>query len=325
MFLWHDEQQNLVGILVLHVDDFTYCGTLLWHSSVIQPIITETFEISAFEMNSFLYIGLNVVQTSQTIYIDQDAYIQSLQPLKLTSLQTENKDIPLTAEERKMLRSMSGKLLWVTSQTRPDVAFDSCMVSNVGKNPTVKNLIDVNKAIKKLQSVNLNLTFPNLGVKNLIEVKVYGDATHASLPSGASQGAFIVFLCGNEHAAPITWRSKKLDRVTKSPLASETLALSEAADAGFFVAKMTQEVFGMQDAPKVTCFTDNKSLFDNLQSSKLVQDLRIRVDIARIREMVHLGEIEVVWVDKKKQLADPLTKAGASSTRLLEVLRSGAI
>ena len=116
-----------------------------------------------------------------------------------------------------------------------------------------------------------------------------------------------------------------MDRVTKSPLASETLALSEAADAGFFVAKMTKEVFGMQDAPKVTCFTDNKSLFDNLQSSKLVQDLRIRVDIARIREMVHLGEIEVVWVDKKKQLADPLTKAGASSTRLLEVLRSGVI
>ena len=76
---------------------------------------------------------------------------------------------------------------------------------------------------------------------------------------------------------------------------------------------------------QVTCYTDSKSLYDNLQSSKIIQDLRVRVDVARIREMVHLNEIEVVWVDKSKQLSDPLTKAGASTTRLLEVLRSGEI
>ena len=39
---------------------------------------------------------------------------------------------------------------------------------------------------------------------------MYGDATHASLPSGASQGAQIAFLCGNNKAIPITWKSKKL-------------------------------------------------------------------------------------------------------------------
>ena len=325
LFIWHNEQGELIGILALHVDDFSYCGTHHWHSTVIQPIITDVFKISSCEMNSFLYIGLHVVQTSRTIYIDQEAYIKSLNPVELTTLQVENTDRVLTSEEKKILRSMSGKLLWVTSQTRPDVAFDSCVISNYGKTPTVKNLFDVNKAIKKLQSTELKLSFPNLGEKNLIEVKVYGDATHASLPSGASQGAFIAFLCGNNYVAPITWKSKKLDRVTKSPLASETMALAEAADNGFLIAKMTQEVFGLNVLPKVTCFTDNKSLYDNLQSSKIVQDSRLRVDIARIREMVHLGEINVVWVDKTKQLADPLTKAGASCTRLLQVLRTGAI
>ena len=80
---------------------------------------------------------------------------------------------------------------------------------------------------------------------------MYGDATHASLPSGASQGALIVFLCGNERAAPITWKSKKLERVTKSPVASETMSLAEAADAGHFVALMTKEIFGLETGPKV--------------------------------------------------------------------------
>ena len=44
------------------------------------------------------------------------------------------------------------------------------------------------------------------------------------------------------------------------------------------------------------------------------------MDVARIREMLQLKEIKVKWVDNEKQLADPLTKSGASSTKLLEVL-----
>ena len=38
--------------------------------------------------------------------------------------------------------------------------------------------------------------------------------------------------------APIIWQSKKLKRITKSPLATETMAVGEAADAGILVANM---------------------------------------------------------------------------------------
>ena len=62
-----------------------------------------------------------------------------------------------------------------------------------------------------------------------MKIVVYGDGSHGSLPRGASQGANIVFLTGNGR-----WRSKKLNRVTKSPLASEVSAV--AADHGFPVA-----------------------------------------------------------------------------------------
>ena len=79
--------------------------------------------------------------------------------------------------------------MWVTSQTRPDASFDSCKVSNYGKHPIVKNLIEANKGIKKLQSSTLRLVYPDLGNPEYLKVVVYGDATHASVPSGASQGA----------------------------------------------------------------------------------------------------------------------------------------
>ena len=135
----------------------------------------------------------------------------------------------------------------------------------------------------------------------------------------------IVFLCGNDRVAPISWKSKKLERVTKSSIASETMSLAEAADAGHFVALMVKQIFGLKAAPKVFCKTDNKSLAEHLKTSKVIQDLRLRVDLARLREMVKLGEIEVQWVDKTIQLADPLTKFGASAARLMDVLKSGKL
>ena len=60
------------------------------------------------------------------------------------------------------------------------------------------------------------------------------DGSHASLPSGALQGVSITFITGNGQAGPVAWESKKLDRVTKLLLESETMAAADAADSGFF-------------------------------------------------------------------------------------------
>ena len=86
-----------------------------------------------------------------------------------------------------------------------------------------------------------------------------------------------------------------------------------------------KEVFALSREPMVKCFTDSQSLVDHLQTSHVIQDSRLRVDVARIREMIELNECDVQWVDKDRQLADPLTKAGASPSYLLEVLKTGRL
>jgi hypothetical protein len=59
------------------------------------------------------------------------------------------------------------------------------------------------------------------------------------------------------------------------------------------------------------------SLKDHLESSNIIADLRLRVDMARIQEMVELNkEITIEWVQSKWQLADSLTKYGASAALL---------
>ena len=64
-------------------------------------------------------------------------------------------------------------------------------------------------------------------------------------------------------------------------MATETIALSESADAGHFVALMTKEIFGLITVPKVFCYTDNKSPEEHIKSLNVIQDNRLRVDVER--------------------------------------------
>ena len=252
LLLWHKDGK-LFGILAAYVDDFAYCGTYEWERTVVDSL-KKTFKISTSARGTFRYVGLNVLQSKKGIKVDQNSYIAKIQPIYLESDRTKEIDSELSKDEVSKLRSISGQLLWATSQTRPDVAFEGCQVSNYGKHPTVRNILEANKAIRKLQSWQLSISFPDLGKAEDLRILCYSDATHASLPNGTSQGTYIVFLLGrNNMVAPITRQSKKISRVTKSPLASETLSLSEVADPGFMIASMVQEIHCLSSLPSVLC------------------------------------------------------------------------
>ena len=99
-----------------------YCGTLNWHKNVVEKLLC-IFKISKKEKGSFRYIGLNVVQTRK-VFVDQNNYISSLKPVELSTERVSQKDEELTIEEQSKLRSISGQLLWVTSQTHADASCD---------------------------------------------------------------------------------------------------------------------------------------------------------------------------------------------------------
>ena len=69
--------------------------------------------------------------------------------------------------------------------------------------------------------------------------------------------------------------------MTKSSLASETLALGEAADTGYLITSMLHEIFALKALPPIKGFTDSKSLQEMLNTTHIGQDSRLRVDVAR--------------------------------------------
>ena len=113
--------------------------------------------------------------------------------------------------------------------------------------------------------------------------------------------------------------------MTKSPLASEVSAIADAADSGHLIASMVKEIYKLESTQKIMLYTDSKSLKQNFESTKVIQDPRLRVDMARLKQMVDRAEIEVRWVPSQLQLADSLTKKGASADQLKKVLRGAKI
>nr|XP_006819397.1 PREDICTED: uncharacterized protein LOC102808646 [Saccoglossus kowalevskii] len=128
--------------------------------------------------------------------------------------------------------------------------------------------------------------------------------------------------------SPICWNSRKIRRVVRSTLAGETLAMADAIDAGVFIATLYAELTtGIPDPEtlSLTCITDCKSLYEAIRSTKLVSEKRLRIEISGIKELVESKQVkEVIWSDTTKQLADCLTKKGAS-LQLMKTLEEGVL
>ena len=150
---------------------------------------------------------------------------------------------------------------------------------------------------------------------NNLCIECYSDAPFGNLPLDG----YIIFVsdhCGNKSS--VTWQSRKVRRVVKSTLATKTLALLDAADAGVFISCLIKQILGLKVAPSVKCYVNNKSLVDALHSTTSVEDKSLRINIAVLRDMMQRRDVEdVIWVKTAHQLANALTKKGACSEDLL--------
>ena len=321
-FFYFHHDGELCGLLAGHVDDFFWCGSDRFKTEVIDKI-TSRFRISSYLHDSFTFLGLKVHQLPSGVILNQSNYADLIQYLK------QNKEAPkhveLSNDEKDSLRSVIGQLSWIGNQTRPDISSNVCQLSSNLKNATISDITFANKTIRKVRVDKLSLKFPKLNLQNL-QLVVHSDASHNNLPKGGSQGGYIVFLGDHEQkVAPIQWQSKRIKRVVKSTLAAECLALEEAVDHAYYMKCIISEIMNV-DIP-MHCYIDNQSLCDNLHSSNNVkEDKRLIQDISLLKEMMAKKEISTVeHVVSKRNLADALTKRGASCQLLEDVLASGSI
>ena len=318
-------ETELYGVVVLYVDDIMWSGVTAKMRAVIEEL-KHVFKISHETDDVFTYVGLKVAQESTAqIVVDQFSFADSIQPIELESNRMKSSQSDLSSAETTLLRGALGKLNWLSNMSRPDISFQVSSISANIKKAKISDIKEVNKVIKHVKSTASSVLFPSLD-KDSVEIVTYTDASFNNHEDGGSQGAHIVFLKDkNNQSCPITWRSVRVRRVARSTLTAETLAFADGIDSAMFVKGIAEEMLLVNDAKPILAITDSKSLYDAAQTSTQIQDKRLRVEMSAIRDSKDKGEIEIEWTEKSGQLADALTKKGASGQILLEAIGNGKI
>ena len=87
-------------------------------------------------------------------------YISEIKEIEITKEKASQKDEPLTIEEARQLRRVAGQLNWAPSQTHPDMAYDSYILSmslKMARSPNCK------QNIRKMKRERVTLQFSILG------------------------------------------------------------------------------------------------------------------------------------------------------------------
>jgi transposase InsO family protein len=318
---------TLVGLLVCHIDDFLHSGEMEFDK--VLDALRRRFIAGRLEERQFTYIGFSLEQHDDAIVMDQSIYVKELEGLHLEPKRAILKQDSLTNSEQTLLRSQVGRLNWAVQGTRPDLSFDMVDLSTRFKSGVVADLIHVNKIIRRVKEEPAKIVFPNLGNPTHWKVVVYSDASFANICGGVgSLGAHIVLLMGQHgRCCPLAWHAGKIKRVVKSTIAAEALSLQEGLDNGFYLIKLMEEILGIQHGSvKLEAIVDNKSVVEAVYSTKMVEDKRLRLDIAAIQQSIQSKEVAAVqWCPGERQIANCMTKKGASGYSLLGVLQTGLV
>ena len=141
IFCWK-EYNELIGILICHVDDIVYGGTAMFENSVTQKL-KQTFKLGCEDSEVFTYIGIELQQNHDysIIIIIQNSYTDSIKEIILDKERIKQVKDKLTEIKRKDYRRAVGQLNWVSEISQPDTSFYVCDASTKFQNATITDAL----------------------------------------------------------------------------------------------------------------------------------------------------------------------------------------
>eukprot|EP00434_Breviolum_minutum_P011223 symbB.v1.2.009904.t1/scaffold605.1/size182108/4 len=337
------EEEKLCGIMASHVDDLITCGSGKKFDESLDKLTVE-LHLKKKE-GTFRFCGKNVVQDEDgKVTIEQVDAIECLDYLLVEKHRRKTPNAKLDEEEKSNFRALIGSMGWISRQTRPDVMVNVSVASQSMGSPTIKDFVELNKAVKMLkESAEFRWTFrpSTLNLENAV-IFVCSDSSFANLDGHKSQCGYVVGLTSPEiqEGLPVPILvletiSSSIRRVCRSTLAAEANAFLTGYEAANYLASLLREVMHpavslrtleTEFAKKeVFAFTDAKSLESTInKDAGQPSDKRVRILVTQVKEMMREVGNHVIWVDTSQMLADVLTKIGCERELLLQALEPSA-
>nr|AAX96236.1 retrotransposon protein, putative, Ty1-copia sub-class [Oryza sativa Japonica Group]ABA92692.1 retrotransposon protein, putative, Ty1-copia subclass [Oryza sativa Japonica Group] len=306
--LKHGDNQLFVQI---YVDDIIFgCSTLALVVDFAETMRRE-FDMSMMGELSY-FLGLQIKQTPQGTFEHQTNYTKDLlrrfkmencKPIStpISSTAVLDPDEDGEAIDQKEYRTMIGSLLYLTA-SRPDIQFAVCLCARFQASPRASH----RQAIKRIMSyLNHTLEFGIwYSTSSSICLSGYSDADFGGCRIGRKSTSGTCHFLGTSLIAS---SSRKQSSVAQSTAESESVAAASCCSQILWLLSTLKD-YGLT-FEKVTLFCDNTSAI-NIAKNPIQHSRTKHIDIRFhfLRDHVEKGDVELLFLDTKLQIADIFTK-----------------
>jgi hypothetical protein len=302
-----------VAYLLLYVDDIVLVTSSHQLRQRFMDLLAAEFAMKDLGPLSF-FLGVAVTkQSNGSLFLSQSKYaheilvragLETSKPIATpvdTSQKLSSKDgDPL--EKSTEFRQLAGALQYLTF-TRPDISYAVQQVCMHMHAPTTSHFSALKRILRYVRgTLHYGLTISRSPMSSLLS---YTDADWAGCPdTRRSTSGYCVFMGDNL----ISWSSKRQTTISRSSAEAEYRGVANVVSETCWVRNLLCELhFPPQKATLVYC--DNVSAV--YLSTNPVQHQRtkhIEIDIHFVREQVARGQVRVLHVPSRFQIADIFTK-----------------
>merc|ERR1712237_194532 len=133
LYYKQDDDGELIGLLSTHVDDFSLAGTEKFIETATEEI-KKHLDVSKIEDGRFRFTGIDIEQIDGRIELSMEEYADSLEDILIRE---DKSSEPLDRDEMRTLRKYVGKLSWLASNARPDLAIYALNLAKKQKKATL--------------------------------------------------------------------------------------------------------------------------------------------------------------------------------------------
>lgn len=327
LYIKHSDNQSCY--LIIHVDDILVSGTSSEIIKQTQDILGQQFSVKDLGEIKY-YLGISVFKDKVGNYfINQANYIDKIvseagltdaktskYPLDPGYYKLQNSEPLLDNQE---YRKLIGMLLYVTTNSRPDIASSVSILSQKVSHPDTKDLVEVKRVIKYLAATKdlcLRLSNKNSDHSDML---FYSDANWAEdRTDRKSNSGYIGFVSGGT----ISWACHKQACVSLSSTEAEYVALTEATQELLWLKDLCKE-FSIKIQYPVQIKADNQSAIKIVSNQKFSNSTKhIETKYHFIKSIKEQNIIGLQYCPAEYNIADMLTKPLAAVK--LKDLRSKA-
>jgi hypothetical protein len=279
----------------------------------VKASLSKEFQMSDLGALSY-FLGIEVLQTQNGIYLSQAKYIQDLldrSGLSDTRIVATPMDLHLSLrptdgtplEDPSRYIHLVGSLVYLTV-TRPDIAHAVQILSQFVSAPTSVHYGHLLRVLRYFRGTKTQCLFYDSN--SPLQLHAYSDATWTSDPT---YRCFITGYCILLGSSLVAWKSKKKAVVSRSSTEVELQTLATTTAEIIWIRWLLADLGVSCDSPTLLCC-------DNTETIQICHDpvkheliKHIGVNVSFTRSHCHQKTIDLQYVPSELQLADFFTKA----------------